>query len=174
MNIYLLNDDYTEIVAGPFSVYSEYSKKITGHSNPEVLTIEELYLFRLVPETIQEITDHHSYKHGAPYIDAGTVIVPSIQLTQEEMLANVKEHMTNFLQNLLDEKAKERNYDGILSLCSYATSSDPIFAAEGQAGVVWRDAVWRAGYNIMADVLAGTRQIPTEEQLITELPTIQW
>ncbi|TXH52818.1 MAG: hypothetical protein E6Q97_14690 [Desulfurellales bacterium] len=82
------------------------------------------------------------------------------------MTAKVQEHM--------DAKARERNYDGILSLCTYAASLNPKFAAEGQAGVEWRDAVWAKCYEILADVQAGTRPAPTAEQLIAELPGFTW
>lgn len=82
--------------------------------------------------------------------------------------------MTSAVQSHLDAKARERNYDGILSLCTYATSVIPKFAAEGQAGVEWRDAVWAKCYEILADVQAGTRPTPTAEQLIAELPGFTW
>lgn len=82
--------------------------------------------------------------------------------------------MSNAIQDYLDAKARERNYDGILSLCTYATSTNPKFQAEGQAGVNWRDACWAKGYEIMAEVQAGTREIPTVDELLAELPVFRW
>lgn len=81
---------------------------------------------------------------------------------------------TTAVQIHLDTKAKERNYDGILSACTYSTSSVPKFAAEGQACVAWRDAVWAACYQIMAEVEAGQRQPPTIPELLDMLPTLIW
>lgn len=90
--------------------------------------------------------------------------------TPEETLATMRQA----IQDHLDTKSKERLYDGILSLCTYATSTNPKFAAEGQAGVVWRDACWAKGYEIVAEVQAGTREIPTVDELLAELPVFVW
>ena len=90
--------------------------------------------------------------------------------TPEQIIAS----MSAAVQSHLDAKAKERNYDGILSLCTYATSLNPKVAAEGQAGVEWRDAVWAKCYEILAGVQAGTRPAPTAEQLIGALPIFAW
>lgn len=78
------------------------------------------------------------------------------------------------VQEHLDRVAKTRNYDGILSLCSYVTSKDPQFSVEGQAGVDWRDSVWRTCYTILADVNTGNRPAPSISQLLSELPNIEW
>ena len=78
------------------------------------------------------------------------------------------------VQMYLDNKAKERGYDGILSACTYATSSVPKFAAEGQACTVWRDTVWNSCYQILDEVKAGQRPVPSVEELISLLPTMLW
>ena len=78
------------------------------------------------------------------------------------------------IQEHLDNTVKTRNYDGILSLCSYALSTDPVFSAEGRAGLEWRDAVWRQCYVILNDVNTGVRPIPTVDEIIAELPMINW
>jgi hypothetical protein len=90
--------------------------------------------------------------------------------TEAEIIAS----LTAAVQARLDSEARTHNYDGILSLCSYATSLDPVFHAEGQAGVEWRDACWRMAYVIMAEVKTGTRPVPTSEELIAMLPEMVW
>lgn len=78
------------------------------------------------------------------------------------------------VQARLDGKAQERGYDGILSLCTYANSSVPQFAAEGKAGEAWRDAAWGECYAILAAVQAGQRPQPSIDELLAELPVMAW
>ena len=94
--------------------------------------------------------------------------------TPEQIEAATIAELTATVQLHLDTKARERNYDNILSLCTYATSTNPTFAAEGQAGVNWRDACWTKCYEVMAAVKAGIRTTPTSEELISELPVLIW
>lgn len=82
--------------------------------------------------------------------------------------------LTAVVQAHLDATARTRNYDGILSLCSYAASTSPKFGPEGLAGVAWRDAVWEACYAILEDVQAGSRSVPTANELMAELPAMVW
>jgi len=78
-------------------------------------------------------------------------------------------------QKRLDDFAKTRNYDGILSLATYATSTNTTFQAEGQYGVEARDATWAMLYTILAEVQAGTRPMPTGySDIEAELPTLVW
>lgn len=78
-------------------------------------------------------------------------------------------------QQRLDNFAKTRNYDGILSLCTYATDTNPRFAAEGQCGVQSRSATWAALYTILAEVTAGTRPVPTGyADIEPDLPELVW
>lgn len=100
--------------------------------------------------------------------------VKTAEQKQADYEAGVRQRLTQAVQRHLDEKAQERNYDNILSLCTYATSQNPKFQVEGQAGVEWRDAVWAKGYQMLDEVLAGTRPIPTADEVIAELPDFAW
>lgn len=97
-----------------------------------------------------------------------------ITINQEKAEAIRTEQLIEAVQKHLDATANEKGYDGILSLCSYATSLDATFSAEGQAGVEWRDAVWRYCYQVMNACLENTRTAPTAAELIAELPAMQW
>jgi hypothetical protein len=95
---------------------------------------------------------------------------PTPALTPDAVL----HQYTDAIQARLDAFARTRNYDGILSACTYATSAVPQFAAEGQYAVSARDATWAQGYSILADVRAGTRPAPTVDELFDELPALAW
>lgn len=78
-------------------------------------------------------------------------------------------------QTRLDDFAKTRNYDGILSLCTYATDTNPRFAAEGQYGVEARSVTWAKLYEILDEVKAGTRPTPSSfADIESELPVLTW
>jgi hypothetical protein len=82
--------------------------------------------------------------------------------------------LTEGVQKYLDTIARSRGYDSILSLCTYANSQIPAFAAEGQAGVNLRDGCWKVGHKITEDVLKGVRPIPTLSEVLNELPSPAW
>ena len=111
--------------------------------------------------------DYLAYK---AWLAAGNVPLPAPQPGAEQMIAAVQQAV----QQRLDDFARTRAYDGILSACTYATSAVPKFAAEGQYAVQARDASWAACYQIMADVQAGLRAMPSVEQVLSELPTLEW
>jgi hypothetical protein len=99
-------------------------------------------------------------------------------LTPEEIagrLQDLQNSIANDTQARLDAFARTRNYDGMLSLCTYATSTNPTFAAEGQYGVEARDATWAALYAMLAEVEAGTRPVPSGfADIEPELPALVW
>ena len=94
--------------------------------------------------------------------------------TQTKTPEEIQAILVDAIQSHLDSTAQSRAYDGILSLCTYATSPSAKFAAEGQTAVVWRDACWTKGYEILAECQAGVRPVPTPEELIAELPAMVW
>jgi hypothetical protein len=96
---------------------------------------------------------------------------------QTEVVLTVEQRIAVLVaavQKKMDETAKTRNYDGILSLCSYASSTNTKFATEALAGMSWRDACWDYCYTLLASVQAGTAQEPSVQELLAGLPTISW
>lgn len=92
--------------------------------------------------------------------------------TPEEIAEQIQKQLTEAVQNVLDSKAQELNYDNCLSVCSYIDTGVARFDAEGKAFRAWRSAVWAKGYEILAQVQAGERGIPTESELLAELPEL--
>ena len=129
-----------------------------------------VYVLNLTTQTIAPQGMPPSQSHVWDWTTLQWVDNPPPPPTAEEIVAQV----TAAVQSHLDAEARARSYDGILSLASYAASTNPTFSAEGHAGVVWRDAVWAHCYQVLADVQAGTRAIPTAVELLAELPAMVW
>lgn len=75
----------------------------------------------------------------------------------------------------LDEFARTKDYYTILHACSYAVSSDPAIAAEGQHAANLRDATWAKLYQILNEIDNGIRPFDTAfEDIEHELPQLTW
>lgn len=101
-----------------------------------------------------------------------------VPLTAEELQAAAREiqvQIVDATQKRLDDFAHTRNYDSILSACTYATSTVAKFQAEGQYCVEARDATWAKLYEVLAEVEAGARPVPTGfGDIEPELPVLEW
>jgi len=85
----------------------------------------------------------------------------------------VRARLMDVVQAHLDSAAREKGYDSIFTAVTYADEPAVTkFQAEGQALRQWRSLVWDECYQILAEVQAGTRTIPTEAELIAELPAL--
>lgn len=78
------------------------------------------------------------------------------------------------IQFRIDAKAQERGYDGGQTIATYVASTVEPWAAEAQAFVAWRDAVWVYAYSELAKVENGDREPPTPEEFCEELPLLTW
>ena len=116
--------------------------------------------------------DSMSYRFdGVSVVKEYTVV----DIEPEVLADQLRDAVVAATQSRLDAWAKTRNYDGILSLCTYATSTVSKFAAEGQAGVNARDATWAKLYQILDDVKQGLRPVPSGyDEIEPELPVLQW
>lgn len=121
----------------------------------------------------------HAIEEGLEYLlPAGCIEITKSEAdaivnpppTPEQIIAQY----TAGVQQHLDNFARTRNYDGILSAVTYATSQELKFKTEGQYAVGARDATWAKCYEILAAVETGSRPMPTLDGLLAELPVLVW
>ena len=145
-------------------IYKQYSSDDMGN-HYYVGYDEELYFKCAVwcnetgTATIEEHEEYYECVEIPPYIPTE---------------AEIQAALTQAVQAHLDSNAQERNYDNIHTACTYINSSDPVFASEASALLLWRDKVWRGCYSILDDVKAGRRPIPSVSELLEELPSFSW
>lgn len=94
-------------------------------------------------------------------LSAPVVVTPAPTL--ESLIEQTKARISAWL----DEVVQAKGYDSIVSCASYANSTDEAFKAEALAAIAWRDAVYRRGYEILADIPEG---VTTPEQVMALLP----
>ena len=130
-----------------------------------------------------KVLDHSAakYHEDCLYTDKNIVMgydgIAYIEGTEPEepielKTARIQAELTVAVQAHLDREAQRYGYDHCNSVCTYVDTGVPRFDAEGKAFRQWRSAVWNTCYEILAEVLAGERGIPTEEELIAELPKL--
>lgn len=98
------------------------------------------------------------------------VEIPPYIPTEEEL----QQQFEDGIEAYMDSVVQTRNYKNIHTAASYVNSTNEKFAREGAACNKWRDDVWDKCYAILAEVKAGTRPIPTLEEVIAELPVLVW
>lgn len=102
-------------------------------------------------------------------------LIPLSQVEAEVAVGNFQTYIVNSTQERLDTFAKTRGYDGILSACTYASSTIPKFAGEGQCCVNIRDATWAALYQLMNDVQTAVKPAPASwADVEAVLPALVW
>lgn len=101
--------------------------------------------------------------------------VVSIEDVPPKSIAKVNELARAYGQTQLDEFAATRGYDGILSVCSYATDPLEEHRLEGQRAVDLRSAYWAAISDYMSKVLSKELPVPkTVLEITAHLPELTW
>lgn len=124
--------------------------------------------------TTQKLTEELPADIGGTWTQVWAVY----PLTNEELVATrlqIWAGIEEQVQTRLDDFAKTRFYNDILSACSYATSTNQKYASEGQYCMTARDQTWDALFAIQAEVVAGTRPMPASyADIEAELPALVW
>ena len=124
--------------------------------------------------TTEKVVEGTPVKQGDDWVQVWDIVALTEEETAEYMAA-LQQQITNKVQQRLDVFANTRNYTGIVSLCTYATSTNAKFAAEGQYGVEARDQTWAKCYEILAEVQSGVRTVPSGYgDIEPELPPLVW
>lgn len=148
--------------------------------NPDAALLAEWNVFSVQPTNHPQVDHTKNVTESTPVLQDGQwVQVWSVtDATAEEIerrLLDLKEQIVQQAQARLDNFANTRDYDGILSAATYAASTVEEFRIEGQYAVEARDATWAKLYEILAEVEAGTRSIPTDyADIEPELPVLEW
>lgn len=166
-----------------------YSVAELRKSNPNISftrnpTNEELMAFNVFPVKQTEPPPYNPKTHKLELITP--VFIDNnwqqqwslVELTLEELAEQAQALQNSIVaqtQQRLDSFASTRGYDGILSATTYATSTFPKFAIEGQYCVLARDTTWAKLYSILEEVKAGIRPVPGGFRDIEgELPHLEW
>lgn len=108
-------------------------------------------------------------------LGAYTDVIGAAQVVRTWSIAPLE--MADF-QRAIEERteavARERGYASTVACATYDKTPTPLWQAEGEAFVAWRDAVWVYAFAQLALVQAGQRAVPTIAELIAELPVIEW
>lgn len=76
---------------------------------------------------------------------------------------------------ILNDFAKEREYDSIETLVSYRDDPHEKFAREADQGIRARSQIWQALNNLRDQINAGATNLPTTaEEVINLFPTLSW
>ena len=167
-----------------FVSHSDIRAAFALTSFPSVMTEADIASVGVLPvtQTDQPAFDPLTQKvvETAPALVDGQwvqqwTVEPLTPQEQQAVALRIKQEIVEATQQRLDDFARTRNYDNILSACTYATSTVPKFAAEGQYCVYARDNTWAALYTILAEVEAGTRPMPSGyADIESELPVLAW
>lgn len=125
-----------------------------------------------IREISPELTNLGHYEQRWETVDLPLEVVANLAAAK---YAAFQVQVVDAIQARLDNFAKTRNYQGILSACSYVNSSVPRFAADAAYCVSARDNTWDTLHTLLAEVQAETRVIPeTVQGVLDILPTLAW
>lgn len=144
-------------------------------------TLKEYDIYRVFPTAQPEydLTTHKVIEVNPIYSkDRYNQSWQIVELSIEEKLQiklKIQQDILNKVQNVLDNFAKGRNYDSILSATTYLNSNVAKFVQEAKYAIDARDATWNKVYSIFNEVDLGLRpNIKSYEEIEQELPILQW
>lgn len=109
--------------------------------------------------------EYEKYKN---WLNEGNIPLPP-EISFEEQYKNFLEKIEDYY----DKKAQEKNYNNRFTCALRASYAGP-FQQEGIFFGSWMDNCNKICYDILKDVKAGNRDIPSFEEVISEFPSMSW
>ena len=96
--------------------------------------------------------------------------------SEEEKMKIYAQEIERQIDEHLQQLASSRGYDDVKSCCGYYNSSDEIFQKEARAMTVYRDHLYRTGYNIIEKCQKGEidYHVVTLEYVLSLIDPIEW
>ena len=96
--------------------------------------------------------------------------------SEEEKMKIYAQEIERQIDEHLQELASSRGYDDVKSCCGYYNSSDEIFQKEARAMTLYRDHLYRTGYNIIEKCQKGEidYRTVTLEYVLSLIDPIEW
>lgn len=111
-------------------------------------------------------------------VDNNIVIPVESEVVSEDVSmfsdAEIIERIQVAVQNILNSKAHELNYDDGFAIASYANSTVEKFRTEARRFIAWRDQCWDTCYDFLGRYQAGEIPRPTIDEVVAALPTLDW
>lgn len=163
---------YTEVV---FDTRPEEKEFFTVQEEVKVVGGRVTVSFKQVPQSLDAVLARINNPSNAIPADGEELPAVAFGDVAPEAVQRVIELAREMVQKRLDDFAREKNYDGILSVASYATSKNSVFAVEGQKAVDARDESWLALYTYLGKVQGGVLPVPkTSADIEAVLPALSW
>lgn len=112
-------------------------------------------------------------RFGFTRADFPDVKAPDLPEYPVQSPEQIQQDLEAVLNRHIDSVAQTKGYDSRITVTLRAGYPNP-WQAEGIAFGAWMDACYAKVFEIMAEVQNGTRSIPTEEELIAEMPPMIW
>jgi len=126
-----------------------------------------------------EGTNIYPYDNGYTLVERdidGNVTAPQTlvdKIASDEAKA-LQDKYTKAMETLMDTQAQTKGYDTRYTASARAGVVGSPFQVEGQNFALWMDNCYEMGYQILADVKAGTRTLPSIDNFLAELPELVW
>lgn len=111
---------------------------------------------------------------GVPRPTEQAIMAEAAQWDKSSKIKSAFDQILSYIDNLLNSTALSKQYGSAVSIATYATSTNPQWAAEAQAFIKWRDDVFVYSIDIQTKVIADQIPIPTLDEFTAGLPTIIW
>ena len=161
-----------------YTTHDEIRRSVPGVSLPAVIYDECLNEVGIFPVTIAAIPDHDPATqvcspgsilfNGSAWVK-GWVVTDK---TEEEFAADHQAHIlsvakasTEAIQAMLDAECQKHEYDTINNAAGWAAHF-----ADAAALADWGAACWAKSKQMRDEFLAGTRTLPSVEEVLAEMP----